>query len=38
MVKKIIDKTKQQGSESAKTAGKKIVKRSAEATGDMTGN
>ena len=36
--KKIIDTTKQQGSEFAKIAGKKIVQRSAEATGDLIGN
>ena len=38
MVKKIIDTTKKQGSEFAKIAGKKIVRRSAEATGDLIGN
>ena len=38
MVKKIIDTTKKQGSEFAKIAGKKIVQRSAEATGDLLGN
>ena len=36
--KKIIDTTKQQGSEFAKIAGKKIVQGSAEATGDLIGN
>ena len=36
--KNIIDTTKKQGSEFAKIAGKKIVQRSAEATGDLTGN
>ena len=36
--KKIIDTTKQQRSEFAKIAGKKIVQRSAEATGDLIGN
>ena len=36
--KKIIDITKKQGSEFAKTAGKNIVKKSAEVTGDLTGN
>ena len=36
--KKIIDTTKKQGSEFAKIAGKKIVQRSAEATGDLIGN
>ena len=36
--KKIIDTTKKQGNEFAKTAGKKIVQRSAEATGDLIGN
>ena len=36
--KKIIDTTKKQGSEFAKTARKKIVQRSAEATGDLIGN
>ena len=35
---KIMDKTKKQGSEFAKLAGKKIVQRSAEATGDLIGN
>ena len=38
MVKKIIDTTKKQGSDLAKIAGKKIVQRSAEATGDLIGN
>ena len=33
--KKIIDRTKKQGSEFAKIASKKIVQRSAEATGDL---
>ena len=37
--KKIIDTTKKkQGSELAKTAGEKIVQKSAEATGDLIGN
>ena len=36
--KKIIDTTKKQGSEFAKTAGKRIVQKSAEATGDLIGN
>ena len=36
--KKIIDTTKRQGSEFAKTAGKRIVQKSAEATGDLIGN
>ena len=36
--KKIIDTTKKQGSEFAKTAGKKIVEKSAEATRDLIGN
>ena len=36
--KKIIDTTKKQGSEFAKTAGKKIVQRSAKATGDLIAN
>ena len=36
--KKIIETTKKQGSEFAKTAGKRIVETSAEATGDLTGN
>ena len=37
--KKIIDTTKKkQGSEFAKTAGKRIVQKSAEATGDLAGN
>ena len=36
--KKTIDTTKEQGSEFAKTAGKRIVKKSAEATGDLIGN
>ena len=36
--KKIIDTTKNQGSEFAKTAGKRIVQKSAEATGDLIGN
>ena len=35
--KKIIDATKRQGSEFAKTSGKRIVKKSAEAT-DLIGN
>ena len=34
----LIDTTKKQGSEFAKTAGKKIVQKSAEATGDLIGN
>ena len=36
--KKIIDTTKKQGSEFAKTAGKRIVKKSAEATGYLIEN
>ena len=36
--KKIIDTTKKQGSEFAKTAGKRIVQKSAEATGDLIGS
>ena len=36
--KKIIDTTKKQGSEFAKTAAKRIVQKSAEATGDLIGN
>ena len=36
--KKIIDITKKQGSKFAKTAGKRIVQKSAEATGDLIGN
>ena len=36
--KKIIDTTKKQGSEFAKTAGRKIVQKSAEATEDLIGN
>ena len=36
--KKIIDTTKKQRSEFAKTAGERIVKKSAEATGDLIGN
>ena len=36
--KKIIDITKKQRSEFAKTAGKRIVQKSAEATGDLLGN
>ena len=36
--KKIIDTTKKKGSEFAKTAGKRIVKKGAEATGDLIGN
>ena len=36
--KKIIDTTKKQGSEFAKTASKRIVPKSAEATGDLIGN
>ena len=38
MVKKIIDTTKKQVSEFAKTAGKRIVQKSAEATEDLIGN
>ena len=38
MVKKKIDTTKKQGSEFAKTAGKRIVQKSAETTGDLIGN
>ena len=33
-----MDITKKQGSEFANTAGKRIVQRSAEATGDLIGN
>ena len=36
--KNIIDTTKKQGSEFAKTAGRKIIQKSAEATGDLIGN
>ena len=36
--KKIIDTTKKQGSGFAKTAAKRIVQKSAEATGDLIGN
>ena len=36
--KKIIDATKKQGSEFAKTAGKRIVQNSAETTVDLIGN
>ena len=36
--KKIVDTTKKQGSEFAKTAGKRIVQKSAEAAGDLIGN
>ena len=36
--KKIIDTTKDQGSEFSRTAGKRIVQKSAEATGDLIGN
>ena len=36
--KKIIDTTKKQGSEFAKTTGKRIVQKSAEATRDLIGN
>ena len=35
---KIIDTTKKQGSEFAKTAGKRIVQKSAETTVDLIGN
>ena len=35
---KIINTTKKQGSEFAKTAGKRIVQKSAEATGDLIEN
>ena len=35
--KKIIDTTRKRGSEFAKTAGKRIVQKSAEATGDFIG-
>ena len=38
MVKKIIDTTKKQESEFAKTAGKRIVQKSAEATRNLIGN
>ena len=36
--KKIIDTTKKQGGKFAKTAAKRIVQKSAEATGDLIGN
>ena len=36
--KRIIDTTKDQGSEFARTAGKRIVQTSAEATGDLIGS
>ena len=36
--RKIIDTTKKQRSEFAKTAGKRIVQKSREVTGDLTGN
>ena len=36
--KKIMDTTKNQGSEFAKIAGKKKLTKSAEATGDLIGN
>ena len=36
--KKIIDATKKQGTSFAKTAGKRIVQKSAEAAGDLIGN
>ena len=36
--KKKIDTTKKQGSEFAKTAGKRIFQKSAETTGDLIGN
>ena len=36
--KKIVDTTKKQGSEFAKTAGKRIVQKSEEATGDLIGS
>ena len=36
--KKIIDTTKKEGTDFAKTAGKKILPRSPEATGDLIGN
>ena len=36
--KEVIDTTKKQGSEFTKTAGKRIVQKSAEATGDLIGN
>ena len=38
MVKKLMDTAKRQGTNFAKTAGKKIVQKSAEATGDLIGN
>ena len=38
MVKKELDTTRKQGSEFAKPAGKIIVQKSAEATGDLIGN
>ena len=36
--KKVINPTKKQGSEFAKTAGKRVVQKSAGATGDLIGN
>ena len=36
--RKIVDTIKKQGSEFAKIAGKRMVQKSAEATGDMFGN
>ena len=36
--KEVIDTTKKQGSEFTKTAGKRIVQKSAKATGDLIGN
>ena len=36
--KKIIDTTKKEGTSFAKTAGKRIVQKSAEAAGDLIGN
>ena len=36
--KNLMDTTKKQGTNFAKTAGKKIVQKSAEATGDLIGN
>ena len=36
--KRIIDTTKKQGTEFAKRAGKRIVQKSAQATGDLIGN
>ena len=38
MINKIIHTTKKEGANFAKIAGKKIVQKSAEATGDLIGN